>query len=128
MPGGIGSGLSIKHPFNSRFIFLYRGLPDPAAEIKRTAHLKAVIDKISGRVARDALQPHRAVCAGIFLPEFGLCTGRGILCAIVRDARFCPRQTGWLFTYIGVCIILVQGGLIGRLTRRFGEMPIVVTG
>ena len=48
---------------------------------------------------------------------------------LVRDLLgFGPRETGWLFTYIGVCIILVQGGLIGRLTRAFGEMPIVVTG
>ena len=48
---------------------------------------------------------------------------------LVRDLLgFGPRETGWLFTYIGVCIILVQGGLIGRLTRDFGEMPIVVTG
>ena len=48
---------------------------------------------------------------------------------LVRDLLgFGPRETGWLFTYIGVCIILVQGGLIGRLTRAFGEMPIVVIG
>lgn len=48
---------------------------------------------------------------------------------LVRDLLgFGPRETGWLFTYIGVCIILVQGGLVGRLTRAFGEMPIVVTG
>ena len=48
---------------------------------------------------------------------------------LVRDLLgFGPRETGWLFTYIGVCIILVQGGLISRLTRAFGEMLIVVTG
>ncbi|MBL6604514.1 MAG: MFS transporter [Alphaproteobacteria bacterium] len=48
---------------------------------------------------------------------------------LVRDLLdFGPRQTGWLFTYIGVCIIIVQGGLIGKLTRAFGEMRVVVAG
>ena len=48
---------------------------------------------------------------------------------LVRDRLdFGPRQTGWLFTYIGVCIIIVQGGLIGKLTRAFGEMRVVVAG
>ena len=44
---------------------------------------------------------------------------------LVRDLLdFGPRQTGWLFTYIGVCIIILQGGLIGKLTRAFGEMRV----
>jgi MFS family permease len=48
---------------------------------------------------------------------------------LVRDLLdFGPRQTGWLFTYIGVCIIIVQGGLIGKLTNAFGEMRVVVAG
>lgn len=48
---------------------------------------------------------------------------------LVRDLLdFGPRQTGWLFTYIGVCIIIVQGGLIGKLTNAFGEMRAVVAG
>ena len=48
---------------------------------------------------------------------------------LVRDLLdFGPRQTGWLFTYIGVCIIIVQGGLIGKLTNAFGELRVVVAG
>jgi len=42
---------------------------------------------------------------------------------LLRDyLGFGARQTGWLFTYIGVCIILVQGGLINSAVRRFGEI------
>ncbi len=48
---------------------------------------------------------------------------------LVRDLLdFGPKQTGGLFTYIGVCIILVQGGLIGRLSKRFGDLKIVLCG
>ena len=42
---------------------------------------------------------------------------------LLRDyLDFDARQTGWLFTYIGVCIILVQGALINIAVRRFGEI------
>ncbi len=38
------------------------------------------------------------------------------------------RHVSWLFTYIGVIVVLVQGGLIGPLTRRFGEKRLLVAG
>ena len=45
---------------------------------------------------------------------------------LLRDyLDFDARQTGWLFTYIGGCIILVQGGLINTAVRRFGEIGTV---
>ena len=48
---------------------------------------------------------------------------------LLKDALgFGARQTGWVFVYIGVCIIIVQGGLIGRLVRRFGEMAVLSAG
>ncbi len=39
-----------------------------------------------------------------------------------------PRKVGYTFAFIGMVLAAVQGGGIGRLTRRFGEMPILVTG
>ena len=36
------------------------------------------------------------------------------------------RHVGWVFAYIGVIVVLVQGGLIGPLTRRFGEKRLLV--
>jgi MFS transporter, DHA1 family, tetracycline resistance protein len=38
------------------------------------------------------------------------------------------RQVGWVFAFIGVLVTVVQGGLIGPLTRRFGEAPLLVVG
>jgi predicted MFS family arabinose efflux permease len=38
------------------------------------------------------------------------------------------RSVGLLFAYIGVIVVIVQGGLIGRLTRRFGEKALLVAG
>jgi len=41
---------------------------------------------------------------------------------------FSPREIGYLFAYAGFLGILLQGGLIGRLVRRFGEPALVRTG
>jgi predicted MFS family arabinose efflux permease len=38
------------------------------------------------------------------------------------------RHVGWVFAYIGVIVVLVQGGLIGPLTRRYGEKKLLVAG
>jgi len=48
---------------------------------------------------------------------------------LVRDLLgFGARQTGWLFTYIGVLIIIVQGGLIARVVSYLGEMRTISSG
>ena len=42
---------------------------------------------------------------------------------VLRDyLGFGARETGWLFTYIGVCIVIVQAGLIRHIVARFGEI------
>ncbi|HLL89290.1 MAG TPA: MFS transporter [Tepidisphaeraceae bacterium] len=35
---------------------------------------------------------------------------------------------GWFFAYVGLIIAVVQGGLIGRLTKRVGEWPLAAWG
>ena len=39
-----------------------------------------------------------------------------------------PTRVAFLFVYVGVLISIVQGGLISRLTRAFGEKALVVAG
>ena len=42
---------------------------------------------------------------------------------VLRDyLGFGARETGWLFAYVGVCIILVQAVLIRHVVGRFGEV------
>jgi DHA1 family tetracycline resistance protein-like MFS transporter len=41
---------------------------------------------------------------------------------------FGPREIGYLFAYAGLLGILLQGGLVGRLSRRFGDAALVSAG
>jgi MFS transporter, DHA1 family, tetracycline resistance protein len=39
-----------------------------------------------------------------------------------------PGQVGMYFGFLGVIIVIVQGGLIGRLTKKLGEWPLAIAG
>jgi DHA1 family tetracycline resistance protein-like MFS transporter len=39
-----------------------------------------------------------------------------------------PKQVGLVFLYVGLVLVVVQGTLIGRLSRRFGEARLVAVG
>jgi MFS family permease len=39
-----------------------------------------------------------------------------------------PETVGWLFGLIGIVGIVIQGGLIGRLSKRFGEARLLAAG
>ena len=41
---------------------------------------------------------------------------------------FGPREIGFLFAYSGFLGIIIQGGLIGKLVKRFGERALVAAG
>jgi MFS family permease len=38
------------------------------------------------------------------------------------------KQVGYIFAYAGFLGIILQGGLIGRLVKRFGEVPLAIAG
>ena len=47
----------------------------------------------------------------------------------LKDAfAYRASDTGWIFTYVGVCIIIVEGGLIGRAVKKFGEIGVIIGG
>ncbi len=45
-----------------------------------------------------------------------------------REFGFHTEETGYVFAYIGVIGAVIQGGLIGRLSRRVGEMNMIKGG
>jgi DHA1 family tetracycline resistance protein-like MFS transporter len=45
-----------------------------------------------------------------------------------RRFGFGPREVGYLFAWVGFLGIILQGGLIGRLVKRYGERRLVFSG
>jgi MFS transporter, DHA1 family, tetracycline resistance protein len=37
-------------------------------------------------------------------------------------------QNGYVFTYVGIIVVIMQGGLVGRLVKRFGEQTLLLAG
>ena len=47
---------------------------------------------------------------------------------IWHGSPFGPREVGYVFAYVGLLGIILQGGLIGRLVKRIGEPKLVTIG
>ena len=64
-------------------------------------------------------------CFSTFISGFALFAERTFSW---KGHPFGPREIGFLFAYVGFLGIVLQGGLIGRLVKRFGEPALVYTG
>src|SRR5919112_1108827 len=63
----------------------------------------------------------------LFVTAFSVMTSSFGLFTLYRFG-FDAHDTGWIFAFVGVVGALVQGGLIGRLVKAFGEPPLVIAG
>ena len=45
-----------------------------------------------------------------------------------REFGWLATQNGYLFTYVGVIIVVMQGGMVGQLVKRFGERGLQIAG
>ncbi|HEY8186448.1 MAG TPA: MFS transporter [Pyrinomonadaceae bacterium] len=62
-----------------------------------------------------------------FIVSFSIMTTAFSLYTMFRFG-YDAQHTGYLFTYVGILAVIVQGGLIGRLVKHFGELPLVIVG
>lgn len=42
--------------------------------------------------------------------------------------HFSQADNSWMFTFIGFILVLVQGGMIGRLSKKYGEKALIIAG
>jgi len=63
----------------------------------------------------------------LFVTAFSVMTSSFGLFTLYRFG-FDAHDTGWIFAFVGVVGALVQGGLIGRLVKAFGEPALVIAG
>ena len=73
--------------------------------------------------------PLRGLMLLYFLVLFCFSMMEATLALFCQDRfGFGTPQTAWLFVYVGVMLVVVQGGLLGRLVRRFGERRLILSG
>ncbi len=63
----------------------------------------------------------------LFVVAFSIMTTSFSLYTMFRFG-YDARHTGYLFAYVGLIAVIIQGGLIGRLVKKFGELPLVIFG
>jgi DHA1 family tetracycline resistance protein-like MFS transporter len=120
-PGLLACGLSVVALLGVLFV-LKESLPAGLPPRPRKSRLVALRDALARRsLARLLVVFFLAILA------FG---GMEATFALWAMAQFGwgPAQIGYIFTYIGVLSAVMQGGLIGRLTARFGEEKLLVAG
>jgi DHA1 family tetracycline resistance protein-like MFS transporter len=63
----------------------------------------------------------------LFVVAFSIMTTSFALFTMYRFG-FDAEHNGYVFALVGVVGAIIQGGLIGRLAKRFGEVPLTITG
>jgi len=63
----------------------------------------------------------------LFIVAFSIMTTSFSLYTMFRFG-YDAQHNGYLFAYVGLIAVVIQGGLIGRLVKKFGELPLVVVG
>jgi MFS transporter, DHA1 family, tetracycline resistance protein len=106
---------------------LYFLLPESLApEHRHEAHRRARLQQIMDQAGSWQL---KAVFATYFFATvaFAMLTATYALFANHRF-HFDALHSGYIFTYVGVIGAMIQGGLIGRLVKSFGEKTLAVVG
>ena len=119
-PGVIAAGLSF-----AAFLGVVVLLPESLARGR------AIVSRGRIATARDALsRPVLAPLLAVFFLVILAFSGMETIFVWWAIAQFGwgPRSTGFVFFYVGLLSALMQGGLIGPLTRRFGEERLMLAG
>lgn len=110
--GAIAVGLLFRESFTR----------DGAMTVQGVGRLQAIF-----RVGRQPLLLQLSFVMCLF--TFGLAMMESIMSYLMNDKHgWGPRDLGIMFAYFGLILIVVQGGLVGRLAKRFGERTLAKSG
>jgi DHA1 family tetracycline resistance protein-like MFS transporter len=121
LPFLLGAGLSAL-AFLGTLLFLKESL-DPATRRAPTKGRLAAIAAVFGR-------PRLRLLILLYFVVIFAFAGMETTFAMWAKRQFGwgPEPVGYLFAFVGILSATMQGGLIGRLTKRFGEERVVVAG
>lgn len=134
--GGILSRWGIAVPFLfaaglcfANAMLLYFTLPETVTP-DHPARLSAAGGRGLAQLLESLKQPRLGFVLSIyflFIVAFSIMTTSFSLYTMFRFG-YDAQHNGYLFAYVGVIAVIIQGGLIGRLVKRFGELPLVIVG
>jgi DHA1 family tetracycline resistance protein-like MFS transporter len=133
--GGLLSNISLSAPAFAaaalafgNVIFGYFRLPEslPAAERSGRASSVNPFTRLRAVLGRETIRP---LLLGVLLLNLAF-AGLQSNFAVYAEARFGygPTQIAFIFAFIGLMAVIMQGFLIRRLVPRFGEARLAVTG
>lgn len=108
-------------------LMAYVRLPESLGDaLQKTSHQSLWHQRL--RIAQERREVRPLYALG-FAQTFGFAMMEMALVLFVqRRLHFDAAQCGRLFAYVGLVLSIVQGGLIGRLVRKFGEAPLILWG
>ncbi|MFL5302797.1 MAG: MFS transporter, partial [Anaeromyxobacteraceae bacterium] len=130
--GGLLSSISLGAPgYAAGALALVNGVAAYLVLKEPEHHKAAVVSRGRFAAMRQELAKKgiRRILLCYFLTIFAFSAMESTFALLTQDRyRLTDRQVGYVFAYIGVLIVVVQGGLIGPLSRRFGEVKLLVAG
>jgi DHA1 family tetracycline resistance protein-like MFS transporter len=118
-PGYAAAGLSLLNLVAAWFI-----LPEPAQ--RTVARHRPRFEALSGELRHPGI---RRLLLTSFIAILAFASLEATFSLFAKDVyQLDQAHVGYVFAYIGVLAVVMQGGLIGPLTRRFGEARLLVAG
>src|SRR6185436_19660897 len=134
--GGILSRWGIGVPFFfaaglalANAVLLYFALPETVTK-DHPARVSAARGRGWAQLVKSFSEPRLGFVLTIyffFVVAFSIMTTSFSLYTMFRFG-YDAQHNGWLFAYVGVIAVIIQGGLIGKLVKRFGELPLIIVG
>ncbi|HEV8587585.1 MAG TPA: MFS transporter [Pyrinomonadaceae bacterium] len=134
--GGILSRWGINVPFLfasglalANAVLLYFTLPETITP-DHPARVSAATGRSWRRLISSLQNPRLALVLAIYflsIVAFSIMTASFSLFLMFRFG-YDAFHNGWVFAFVGIISAIVQGALIGKLVKRFGEPALVITG
>jgi MFS transporter, DHA1 family, tetracycline resistance protein len=120
-PAWVAAGLSFL-----AFLGVALVLPESLPADRRDGRSRGRVGAVLGALQRPVLSRLILVYFLVILAVAGMQSVFAIWA--MPQLGWGPRQVGYVFAYVGLVSAILQGGLIGRLTQRFGEERLLVCG
>jgi MFS transporter, DHA1 family, tetracycline resistance protein len=121
-PAWVASGLSLVALCGVLFLLRESLTPAQRGRAQRRGRMGAIV----GTLRRPILSRLILIFFLVILAFAGMESTFALWA--MRQFRWGPEQVGFVFAFVGMLSAILQGGLIGRLTRQFGEERLLLCG